>query len=454
MDMATIIGVLGLVLGLAVLIFMGFKGWGMVPTSIVASIVVIITNRMDVWTAFNDHYATFMKNYAGNYLLMFFLGTVFGALMGSTGAAKSIACKIVDVLGTKRALLVVVVISAILSYGGVSLFVIVFTLYPIALVLFKEGNVSKRLFPAALFLGCATFTMVGLPGTPAIQNIMPAETLGTDAYAAPLNGIIVSIAVFALGMLWLTWNDKKLKAAGIGFVAGPRDDMGAIDISDRQGLPNFGISILPMCVVIVFIFCMSKFSENWFGTALSPNFIVIMALAIGCALTFLLLFKKVTKVKESINDAATNSLIALLNTAVITGFGGVVQGSIGFTAVVDFALSLDMNPLISACLATGIVAAACGSCSGGLSVFLAALGPQYVELCQSQGISLEVLHRSICWAGAGLDSLPHSGGYVTAIVYTDITPKESYPYFFVTNIVLTSLGCVLCLGLYLLLGIV
>ena len=141
-----IISILGLVLGLAVLIMMGFKGWGMIPTSIVGALVVVITNRMDLWEALSTHYGTFMKNYAGDYFLMFFLGTLFGALMGSSGAAKSIACKIVDLMGSKRALLIVVITSAVLSYGGVSFAVVVFTLYPIALVLFKEGNVSKRLF--------------------------------------------------------------------------------------------------------------------------------------------------------------------------------------------------------------------------------------------------------------------------------------------------------------------
>ena len=210
-----IISILGLVLGLAVLIMMGFKGWGMIPTSIVGALVVVITNRMDLWEALSTHYGTFMKNYAGDYFLMFFLGTLFGALMGSSGAAKSIACKIVDLMGSKRALLIVVITSAVLSYGGVSFAVVVFTLYPIALVLFKEGNVSKRLFPAALFAGCASFTMVGLPGSPQIQNIMPTEVLGTTAYAAPLNGIVVSCIIFALSMVWLEWNDKRLKAAGI-----------------------------------------------------------------------------------------------------------------------------------------------------------------------------------------------------------------------------------------------
>ncbi len=447
-----IISILGLVLGLAVLIMMGFKGWGMIPTSIVDALVVVITNRMDLWEALSTHYGTFMKNYAGDYFLMFFLGTLFGALMGSSGAAKSIACKIVDLMGSKRALLIVVITSAVLSYGGVSFAVVVFTLYPIALVLFKEGNVSKRLFPAALFAGCASFTMVGLPGSPQIQNIMPTEVLGTTAYAAPLNGIVVSCIIFALSMVWLEWNDKRLKAAGIGFVPGQKDDLEAIDISDRTGMLPFGLAVIPILFVVLYIFVMQQVLKD--AVTWSTNYIVIQSLALGCLLAFALFHKRIHAFRDSVNDTATNSLIALMNTAVVTGFGGVVQGSHGFELVKEFALSLDMNPLISACVATAIVAAACGSCSGGLSVFLAALGPQYAQLCQAQGIDPQILHRSITWAGAGLDSLPHSGGYVTANIYTDQTPKETYPYFFVTNIGLTTLGCVLTVALYMLFGLV
>ena len=279
-----IISILGLVLGLAVLIMMGFKGWGMIPTSIVGALVVVITNRMDLWEALSTHYGTFMKNYAGDYFLMFFLGTLFGALMGSSGAAKSIACKIVDLMGSKRALLIVVITSAVLSYGGVSFAVVVFTLYPIALVLFKEGNVSKRLFPAALFAGCASFTMVGLPGSPQIQNIMPTEVLGTTAYAAPLNGIVVSCIIFALSMVWLEWNDKRLKAAGIGFVPGRKDDLEAIDISDRTGMLPFGLAVIPILFVVLYIFVMQQVLKD--AVTWSTNYIVIQSLALGCLLAF------------------------------------------------------------------------------------------------------------------------------------------------------------------------
>ena len=439
-----VLSVLGLVLGLALLIFMGFKGWGMVPTSIAGSLAVIVTNQMNLWEALDVYYATFMKNYAGSFMLLFFFGTLFGAIIGSSGAAKSIACKIMDLVGTQRALLVVVVTSAVLSYGGVSFGVVVFTLYPIALILFKEGNVSKRLFPAALFAGCTSFTMVGLPGSPAIQNIMPTQVLGTTAYAAPVNGILVSAVIFVLSILWLQWNDKQLKAKGIGFVPGPKDDLSDSDIHYRDGMLPFKLAIIPVLFVVIYIFILQQILHvNW-----STNFIVIQALTLGCVLGFAMFHSRISKVKENVNNAAVSSLIALMNTAVVTGFGGVVQGSHGFALVTDFAFGLPISPLISACLAVGIVAAACGSCSGGLSVFLASLGPQYVDLCKAQGIDLQILHRAIDWAGGGAGSLPHSGGYVTAIVYTDQTPKETYPYFFFTNDLLPLLGCVLTVVLY------
>ena len=222
---------------------------------------------------------------------------------------------------------------------------VVFTLYPIALVLFKEGNVSKRLFPAALFAGCASFTMVGLPGSPQIQNIMPTEVLGTTAYAAPLNGIVVSCIIFALSMVWLEWNDKRLKAAGIGFVPGRKDDLEAIDISDRTGMLPFGLAVIPILFVVLYIFVMQQVLKD--AVTWSTNYIVIQSLALGCLLAFALFHKRIHAFRDSVNDAATNSLIALMNTAVVTGFGGVVQGSHGFELVKEFALSLDMNPLIS-----------------------------------------------------------------------------------------------------------
>ncbi|HJD46675.1 MAG TPA: GntP family permease [Candidatus Mediterraneibacter norfolkensis] len=446
-----VISMLGLLAGLIVLIIMAYNGWGMISTSLVAALIVIVTNRMDLWEALSVHFAGFMKDYAGNYFLLFFLGALLGTLMSATGAAKSIACKIVDLIGPSRGLLAVMIITAILSYAGINTFVIVFTIWPISVVLFKEGNIPKRLFIVAMFAGCGTFSMCGLPGTPAIQNIMPTETFGTTAYAAALNGLIVSAIIFVFCVIWLEWNRKMLQKQGIGFEPGPDDDLDALDVSNRADQPPFRLAILPILLEIVYIFVLQQVIKSEWDT----NFIIIQALTFACILIVILFHKKVFKnIRQLFDDAADKCLVALMTTAFVTGFGGVVQASHGFEIIQNWAFSLDINPLISACIATGVVACATGSCSSGLAIFLSVLGPQYAALCTQQGIPLEMLHRSIIWAGAGLDSFPHSGSVVTAWTYTGIKPKDSYKYMFVTNIGFTTLGCILTLALYFLFGIV
>ena len=449
--MTDIIGMLGLLLGLIVLIIMACKGWGMIFTSLVAALVVIITNQMNLWEALNTHFADFMKNYAGSYFLIFFFGTLLGTLMSATGCAKSIAIKVVDLIGGKRGLIAVLIITTILSYAGISTFVIVFTVWPIALVLFKEGNIPKRLFICALFAGSSAYTMCGLPGTPLFQNILPTEVLGTTAYAAPVNGTIVSVIIFILCIVWLEWNRINLQKRGFGFEPDPNNELEAMDLSDRDDQPPFWLAVLPILLEVVYMFVLQQVIKSEWET----NYIVIQAMAFACILIVIIFRKKIFKnIQPLIDESADKSIIALMTTAAVTGFGGVVQASNGFMIIKDWAFSLDINPLISACIATAVVACACGSCSSGLSIFLSTLGPQYAAMCTQQGIPLEMLHRSIIWAGAGLDSFPHSGGIVTAWVYTGIKPKDSYKYVFMTNIVFTSLGCILTLALYFLFGIV
>jgi H+/gluconate symporter-like permease len=439
-------GLLGIGLGIATLILMAFRGVGMVPTTIVASLVVIAFNGMDLWGTFLDGYGATTANYVATYLVLFFLGTLFGELLSKSNAAKSIALQVLRIPLKRKALLVVVLAAAILSYGGVNLFVTVFSIYPIALVLFKQEDLPKRLFPAALFLGCATFTMVSLPGTPAIQNLIPAETFGTTAYAAPVMGIICSLVMAALGMLWLRYSQNRLAAKGVGFVPGSRDDLGKIDISDRSDVPNFFLSILPIALVVGMIFGLNHLMDT--------IFVVNIALAAGVLLTSLIFWPTLRReYTERLNTAGHDGLVALMNTAVVVGFGGVVAASVGFDTIVDWTMSLDMNPLISGAIAVGVVSAATGSASGGLQVFSDSLGSQYVDLARADGISLDAMHRVLAMSAAGLDSMPYSGGYITAITYTQLTHRESYGYFFVTNIVITSIGALVGIFLYLVLGI-
>ena len=440
--------VIGIFLGLICLIILSFAGVGMIPTSLISALVVIVTNSMGVWDAISGSFATATVDYVGTYLTLFFFGATFGGIMSASGAAKSISLMLLDVLGRGKAILVVVLATAILTYGGVSMFVVCFTVYPIALVLFKEEDIPKQLFPAALFLGCSTFTMVSLPGTPAVQNIIPTTYFGTTAYAAPTLGIITSIFMFVLGYVFLRRCQVGLAKKGVHFVASPKDDLDAIDISQREGLPHWLIALIPVIAILVIIFLLKDVFDSLLG--------VNIALLVGIFLS-IVLFRKSFPIKNIIptmNQGATNCIISLLNAAAVIGFGGVVQASPGFQQIVDFVFGFQMNPLISGSLAVGVVAAACGSCSGGLTIFMDALGSTYLQMAQSAGIPAAVMHRVFCLAGAGLDSLPHSGAFITVLEVSDLNHRLAYKYFFFTNIVCTSLGCVLAIALYLLFGLV
>ncbi|GAF11105.1 D-beta-hydroxybutyrate permease [Bacillus sp. JCM 19045] len=134
-----------------------------------------------------------------------------------TGAAASIAHRIVQSFGQKRAILAVVLACAALTYGGVSLFVVAFAVYPFAAAIFKEAGIPKRLIPATIALGAFTFTMDSMPGTPQIQNIIPTSYFGTDAYAAPLVGLSCTVMILGIGMWWLERRRKQALAIGEGY---------------------------------------------------------------------------------------------------------------------------------------------------------------------------------------------------------------------------------------------
>ncbi|VEI47581.1 H+/gluconate symporter and related permeases [Actinobacillus equuli] len=98
-----------------------------------------------------------------------------------------------------------------LTYGGVSLFVVVFAVYPLALAVFKEANITRRLIPGTIACGAFTFTMTALPGSPQIQNLIPTRYFGTDAMAAPIMGIIASAVLFFGGVAYLEMRRRNMQ---------------------------------------------------------------------------------------------------------------------------------------------------------------------------------------------------------------------------------------------------
>ena len=435
------IGVIGVLVAIVLVIFLAYKGWGIIPASLICSIIVAVTNGVDVGESLSVNYAAGFTYFAGTYFLIFVFGSIFGAAMSDSGSASSISRKLIDVFGSSRAILVVILATAVLTYGGVNLFIVIFTVYPIALILFQAENLPKRLIVATIALGAGTFTMTATPGSPAIQNLIPAEVLGTTPTAAPLLGIIATILIFGLGYWYILVQAKKARETGETFIPGPRDNMEKLALTDPTKVPNWFAAFLPLVVVIGLILGL----KNTFD----PMSTVGIALATGIIITFALHWKRFEKPLKALNEGSSNSVMPLINTSAIVGFGFVVQNVPAFQRFVEFALDLGtrFNPLVSAAVAVNIVAGITGSASGGLTIFMKTLGAEYI----SMGVDPEVLHRVASIASGGLDSLPHSGAVITLLMVMGVTHKEGYKDLGVVTLAipLLVLAVIVALGIVL-----
>ncbi|WP_226582171.1 GntP family permease [Halobacillus litoralis] len=408
----------GILLGLVVLMTLAYLGWSIIWVAPIAAGVVAITGGLDLLEAYKDTYMGGFVAFAKSWFPVFMLGAIFGKLMEDTGMARSVAVAFTKVIGTNRAILGVLVSAAVLTYGGVSLFVVVFAVYPLALSLFREADISRKLIPATVGLGAFTFTMTALPGTPQIQNLIPMEYFKTTAAAAPAMGIVAAIIMAVGGYLYLRYREKELKAKGETFVE--PDDAKIIDEVDRK--PNFILSILPLLTVLLTL----NLLEWDVVTALIAGIILIMLLNI-------MLFKKFV---TSINKGASGSVIAIINTSAAVGFGTVVREVPGFERLTQLLVGIKGNPLISEAVAVNILAGATGSASGGLGIALEALGSKYYEIAQNSGISPEAFHRVASLSSGGLDVLPHNGAVLTLFAITGMTHKDSYRDIFVVALLI------------------
>ncbi|MBM7097933.1 MULTISPECIES: GntP family permease [Alteribacter] len=410
----------GILLGLALLMFLAYRGWSIIWVAPIAAGVVALTGGLDLLDAYTDTYMQGFVDFAKTWFPVFMLGAIFGKLMEDTGMAKSVAIALTKVIGTQRAILGVLVSAAVLTYGGVSLFVVVFAVYPLALALFREANITRRLIPATVALGAFTFTMTALPGTPQIQNLIPTTYYGTTAMAAPVMGISAAIVMAVGGYLYLRWREQKLTAAGETYTE-PKDKK-VVEEEEDGKIPNVLLSFLPLVIVVGTL--------NVFGLD------IVIALIIGILTIMLLNITKFKNFTKAINGGASGSVIAIINTSAAVGFGAVVRAVPGFERMTELVLSVPGNPLISQAAAINVLAGATGSASGGMGIALEALGEQYYEISMATGIPPEAFHRVASIASGGLDALPHNGAVLTLLAITGLSHKESYKDIFVVGVVI------------------
>ncbi len=426
---------LGIILGLALLMFLAYRGMSIIWIAPICAMLVAITGGLDLLPAYTDAYMSGFVGFAKAWFPVFMLGAIFGKIMDESGAAKSVAHAVINVIGKKFAIMAVVLACAVLTYGGISLFVVVFAIYPLALALFREANITRKLIPGAIALGSFTFTMTAIPGSPQIQNLIPMQYFGTTPTAAPIMGIVGAIIMFGGGMLWLTYREKKYNATGVLYT----ELETKVEEVDLSALPNPIISALPLIAVITVL--------NVFG------FHIITSLLIGIVLAIALNFKRLPKLVQTINGGASGSVLAIINTSAAVGFGAVVRAVPGFTNLTDMVLGIKGNPLVSEAVAVNILAGATGSASGGMGIALEALGAKYVELSASSGIPLEAFHRVASLSSGGLDTLPHNGAVLTLLAVTMMTHKDSYKDIFMVGTLIPIISVIVAIilasvGLY------
>jgi H+/gluconate symporter-like permease len=461
--------ILIILLALSFLMFVAYRGFSVILFAPVAAILaVLLTAPNLVLPFFSGIFMDRMVIFVKLYFPVFLLGAIFGKLIEVSGFARSIIRAVIGIVGHRRAVLAIVTVCAILTYGGVSLFVVAFAVYPFGAEMFRLAGIPKRLLPAAIALGAFTFTMDALPGSPQIQNIIPTTFFHTDAWAAPWLGLFGGMFIFAVGMLFLEWRCRQAKRAGEGYgEAHLNEPMGLPD----EKLPHPAVAILPLILVGV----LNKFFTSaipWvygrsfdFSAAglsqvapveidkVSAIWAVEGALLAAILLVAVTSFDKIrASFNTSINAAVGGAMLAALNTGSEYGFGAVIAALPGFRAVSDFLAATIRDPLLNVAVTTNALAGITGSASGGMSIALAAMGQTYLDKALAAGISPEVLHRVAAMASGGMDTLPHNGAVITLLTVTGLTHRHSYREIFAMTLIKTS-AVFLVIAIYYLLGI-
>jgi H+/gluconate symporter-like permease len=477
-----LVGLLGILIALGLLMWFSFRGWSILLLAPAAALLAAGASGEPLLAHLTQVFMAGGAQFLAQFFPLFLLGALFGKLMEDSGSVEVIARFMTEKLGAARTILAVVLGGAVVTYGGVSLFVAIFVLVPMAQGLFRTADIPRRLMPAAIALGTMTFTMSALPGTPALQNAIPMPLFGTTPFAAPGLGIIAAAIILAFGLWWLSRAENAARRAGDGYDTAGDKELAADDPSLREratiasefdpaelqhgqysaSAPSFPIALLPLIVVIAVNLLMSVAvlprldtsflaEEKWGATSLSAVggvWAVVVALFVAILTLVAFNYRRFPTLRESMDAGANASVLPAISVASLVGFGAVIAALPAFDLVRDWVLSIGGGPLVSLAVATNVLAALTGSASGGMTIALDALGETYMRLAGHYGIDPALLHRVAVMSAGTLDSLPHNGAVVTLLAVCGVTHTQSYLDIFMVAIV----GAVIALAAVVVLG--
>jgi len=441
------LGILGILVSLLLLIFLAYRGWNVIIIAPICALAGLLLGDFEapILATYTQVFMPALGNYLIKFFPLFLLGAVFGKLMDDSGCARTIAHKIVEWTGKERAIIAIILACGVLTYGGVSLFVVAFAVYPIGAALLRRSDTPKRLLPGAIALGSFTFTMTALPYTPSIQNAIPSPFFGTNTGAAPGLGIIGGLLMFLIGMLWLGYRSRAARRKGEGY--GVHEEPAAATTSDAHR-PPFIVAFAPILVVIAANFVFTNYvlpgidagflSEPKYGATKLSSVLgiwaIIIALILACLVCAALNWNRYANLTDTVNKGTFGSMLPIFNTASEVGYGSVVASLPAFLLVRDAITTVTDSPVWAAFISVNVLAGITGSASGGLSIALTSLGKTLVQEANAAGVSMEILHRVAAMSCGGFDSLPHNGAVITLLAICGLTHRQSYVDIFVCSV--------------------
>lgn len=434
-----VLGLLGIVLALATIILLIVRGYSASFASIVASMVVIIFNGMPLIESLVGQENSFVAEFGQfiiNNFLIFILGSLLASYMENSGATLSIAKKILSIFGKDNqfvVMLAIFVLTAILTYGGISMFVVVFAVIPLARPLFEELDIPWRLVILPLFAGLGTFTMTMLPGTPSMPNIIASNSLGTALTALPWPSVLASLAaaLFAVAFIWIEL--KRSQNRGEGYQAPA--NLPAQSFKLKETIPAFWKSILPILFLISLILLFSQ-EEN----------IVVAALMLSVILAAILFQPYLPSQKETINQGINSSFNSIMNTGTTVAFGGMLTQAPAFKGIIGHLLAIPGNPLFSLIISTGLISLVTGSATATTGIVAENFAHIYLDL----GIDPQIIHRVTTVSAGIFGNMPHTGLVITVNELTGLKFKDTmfYAFFMLFGAHLIGLAVILiCLSL-------
>lgn len=436
--------ILIIVFVLFLLMFLAYRGVSTIIFAPICAIILILAAGRPVLPNISELFMIRTIGYIKSFFPIFLMGSLFGQVMGDSGFARSIAKSVIKYCGKERAIMSVAVTASILTYGGVSLLVVTFAVYPLAAAIYREANIPKRLIVGALVTGAFTATLGALPGSAQISNIIPATFFGTNIFVSPGIGIISGMSLWIACYLYMIRQQKKAEANGEGY----GDNHINEPLGAGQELPtvHVAVAIAPLIAVLAINYYMGRVM-TWDPNLLEPframklplvapgvknavsSWATLVALTVGTIMVLISGKNYFTQgILKSLNTGANGSILAIMNTAILAGFGGVMSSTEGFKSVIQGLLSLQIgnSPLWSMAIAANIMAGITGSASASLQIVLDAVGKEYIVLAAQSGTSLDIMTRVAAMASGGLSLTPHNGALITLFVVCGLNHKTSY----------------------------